>query len=64
MILSRRNLLTLLSKLDRVRAGEFSFCTIIKPDGTAITAQEDEEHYVGRKPGAILDKDEPQCMNP
>ena len=30
--LSRRNLLALLSKLDRVKAGETSACTIVKHD--------------------------------
>lgn len=54
--LSRRNLLTLLSKLDRVKAGEESFCTIIKNDTLhkkypqtldqiMITAIDDDEYY-------------------
>lgn len=54
--LSRRNLLTLLSKLDRVKAGEVSLCTLIKQDTLhekypqtidkiMITAIEDEEYY-------------------
>lgn len=30
--LSRRNLLTLLSKLDRVKAGQISQCTVVKRD--------------------------------
>lgn len=59
MILSRRNLLTLLSKLDRVKAGEFSYCTIVKPDGTIVTAQEDDEHYGSRTPGMIHERDVP-----
>lgn len=58
--LSRRNLLTLLSKLDRVAAGEFSACTLIKPDGTVLVAEEDDVHYAERKVpmGMIAESDE------
>ena len=59
--LSRRNLLTLLAKLDRVRDGEQSFCTIIKRDTVhadypcsvvcSVTAVEDEDYYTDRTPG-------------
>ena len=45
--LSRRNLLTLLHKLQMPG----SACTIIKPGGTPIVAQSDEVHYAGRQPG-------------
>lgn len=54
--LSRRNLLTLLSKLDRKKSGEQTYCTLIKNDNQhsryaqsmksiAIIAIEDEEYY-------------------
>lgn len=67
--LSRRNLETLLSKLDRVKAGDTSTCTIIKKDNQhpvypqsepmiIVTAVEDEDYYVDRKPGDIHPKDE------
>ena len=61
--LSRRNLLTLLSKLDRVRAGEQSNCTIAKPvdDGyVIITVVEDEVAYADREPGEVHPKDTPK----
>jgi len=65
--LSRKNLLTLLSKLDRLKNGESTSCTIIKSDTShpkypcsdeiVITAIEDEEYYIDRKPGEIHPKD-------
>lgn len=67
--LSRRNLLTLLSKLDRQKAGEATTCTIIKHDTinqaypidgpTAIVAVEDEEYYYDREPGEVHFADRP-----
>lgn len=68
--LSRRNLVVLLSKLDRKAAGEETACTITKFDNVhpvypqtmvecAVTAVEDEEYYVERKPGVMHPKDEP-----
>lgn len=62
--LSRRNLNTLLSKLDRKLAGETTVCTLIKSDNThpkypqtmdeiAIVAIEDAEYYTERIPGMI-----------
>jgi hypothetical protein len=62
--LSRRNLLTLLSKLDRAGSGERTECTIIKNDPThskypqscdcaAIVAIEDDEYYSDRAPGRV-----------
>jgi hypothetical protein len=67
--LTRRNLLTLLSKLDRVKAGEFSFCELIKQDTAhpkypcsepiLVQAVEDEDYYIDREPGAVHLKDEP-----
>jgi hypothetical protein len=67
--LSRRNLLTLLSKLDRVAVhGDTSACTIIKQDTVhptypcsdkiAVTALEDAEYYTDREPGRVHPKDE------
>jgi len=69
--LSRRNLLTLLAKLDRVRANGVSFCTLIKSDTvhpkypctveTAIIAVEDEDYYTDRAAGEIYIKDDPSA---
>lgn len=67
--LLRRNLLTLLSKLDRRAAGEVTECTILKHDNLhpvypqtereiAVIAVEDEEYYTDRNPGAVHPKDE------
>ena len=47
VVLSRRNLLSLLHKLEMPG----SFCTIVKPDGTAIKAEPDEVHYANRVGG-------------
>ncbi len=69
IFLSRRNLLTLLSKLDRAKQGESTTRTIIKSDDKhpkypqtckimIVTAVEDEEYYSDRLPGQILKKDE------
>lgn len=67
--LSRRNLLVLLNKLDRVEAGGVSKCTIIKQDTThkkfpcssecMVTAIEDEQYY-DRQPGPMWPEDEPK----
>ena len=65
--LSRRNLFTLISKLDRKKAGDKTFCTIIKSDNQhpkypqsmdniAVIAIEDEEYY-DRIPGEMHEKD-------
>jgi hypothetical protein len=70
IFLSRRNLLALLSKLDRQKAGDSTFCTIIKRDNLhpiysqtipeiAITAVEDEDYYIDRDPGIIHPSDNP-----
>jgi hypothetical protein len=67
VFLSRRNLTALLSKLDRKKAGEQTYCTIIKNDNRhpkypqtmeqiIVTAIEDEEYY-DRDPGAVFFKD-------
>lgn len=71
LYLSRRNLLTLLSKLDRQKRGERTQCTIIKQDpvhpvypqsmdACMITALEDEEYYTDRQPGRVHPKDTPR----
>jgi hypothetical protein len=68
--LSRRNLLTLLSKLDRKAAGESTECTILKFDNThsrfpqsmqsiAVIAIEDAEYYQERDAGSVHPKDTP-----
>lgn len=70
LYLSRRNLLTLLEKLDHVRDGGFSECTIIKHDDDhprfaqsvptiIITAVEDEDYYTDRDPGPVAFLGEP-----
>lgn len=67
--LSRRNLLTLLSKLDRFAAGEMTLCTVIKNDNKhpvypqtmkqiAVIAVEDEEYYTDRSAGPMNPADE------
>ena len=69
--LSRRNLLTLLSKLDRVKAGEHSYCTLIKSDMThplypqtmeeiEVVAVEDKNYYTERSPGIVYPSDCPK----
>ena len=68
--LSRKNLLTLLSKLDRVKKGEESSCTIVKRDNQhpvypqtvsfiSVVAVEDEDYYIDREAGEIHSKDDP-----
>ena len=62
--LSRRNLLTLLAKLDAVASGDTSACTLIKRDNAhpvfpqtmaecAVTAVEDADYYTDRVPGLV-----------
>lgn len=72
VFLSRRNLLTLLSKLDRKAAGEDTMCTLIKKDDThakypqsspiiVVTAIEDAEYYDTREAGEVHPLDEPNA---
>jgi hypothetical protein len=71
--LTRRNLLTLLSKLDRQAAGETTACTIVKRDTrhpqypasdvTVVAALEDAAYYTDREPGEVLIVDEPRSVN-
>lgn len=68
--LSRRNLLSLLSKLDRRALGEETQCTLIKNDTihpkypctevTIVIAVENSEYYSDREPGIVHPKDEPK----
>lgn len=68
VVLSRRNLEVLLSKLDRVKAGEHSACAIIKHNNPAdgenatsmsimVRAVEDEVLYANRPAGFMLPQD-------
>jgi hypothetical protein len=68
--LSRRNLLTLLSKLDRQLEGQMTACSIIKHDGqdekfnqtlpiVCVTAVEDKVYYGDRQPGLVHPLDTP-----
>lgn len=69
--LSRRNLQTLLNKLDRTKAGDPSSCTLVKrdlvhpvypcSDVTVVTAVEDSDYYIDREPGSVNPKDEPKA---
>ena len=67
--LSRRNLLTLLSKLDRQEAGDETACAIIKYsnptdpycntiDQVTVVAVADDRFYANRAPGAMHPADE------
>lgn len=67
--LSRRNLLTLLAKLDAQAEGEFTACTIVKNDNQhpiypqtmksiMVTAVEDNEYYTDRQPGEMHPREE------
>ena len=70
IFLTRRPLLTLLSKLDRRARGGPSFCTILKQDTdhpthpvpfpVLITAIEDANYYTDRPPGEIHPSDTPK----
>jgi hypothetical protein len=71
VFLSRRNLLTLLSKLDRAKMGENTNRTLIKSDMDHptmpqtskvifVVAVEDEDYYKDRPPGGIHPKDDPR----
>ena len=68
VVLSRRNLLTLLAKLDRVQKGEQSSCMIVKGDNRhpkelyrqshsqiVVMAVEDEDYYTDRMPGPTIE---------
>jgi hypothetical protein len=68
--LSRRNLFTLLSKLDRRIAGQQTECTLVKNDNAhpvypqtmksiEVVAVEDEEYYKKRDAGIVHDADTP-----
>lgn len=72
IFLTRRNLQTLLNKLDRKASGEETACTIIKLQGMVedfkqtmeacnVVAVEDEAYYSSqqRTPGIVHQKDTP-----
>jgi hypothetical protein len=72
--LSRRNLLTLLSKLDRRAAGGATECTIIKRDDKnpkyaqtcpmiVVEAVEDDEYYGSRERGRVHPLDNPESQD-
>jgi hypothetical protein len=69
LYLSRRNLLALLSKLDRRAAGDATACAIIKYSNPAdpycntikeimVVAVPDDRFYANRSPGAMHPLDE------
>lgn len=69
--LSRRNLLTLLSKLDRKANGDDTMCRLFKQDCShplypqtmpviAVIALEDEDYYTNRQAGPVDPRDEPK----
>lgn len=66
IFLSRRNLLTLLAKLDKRKEGIETHCTLIKNDNTheiypqsmksiMVTAVEDDEYYASRAFGIAIE---------
>ena len=70
VFLSRRNLLTLLAKLDRAACGDLTERTIIKRDVAnskypqthdciIVTGVEDKEYYSTRSPGPVHPLDVP-----
>lgn len=69
LYLSRRNLIALLSKLDRQEAGDETACAIIKYanpadpycntiDQVTVIAVADEKFYTNRQPGVMHPLDE------
>ena len=73
--LSERNLRTLLSKLERYKAGEATECTLIKyanqldpycqtMDSVAVIAIPDSKYYVNRAPGEVHPDDTPRTYTP
>lgn len=76
LYLSRRNLQTLINKLDRQVKGEATACTICKYknaddpaefaqsfDSVMVIAVEDEEYYSNRDAGAVHPADDPKFRN-
>ena len=70
LFLSRRNLQTLLNKLDRVAGGDSSECSLLKyknPDDpfvqtideVKVTAVEDDVYYTTRPAGIVHPADDP-----
>jgi hypothetical protein len=74
LYLSKRNLLTLLSKLERLEEGQNTVCAIVKYanttdpycntiDGIVVIAIPDELFYVNRAPGLMHPLDESNMQN-
>lgn len=71
LYLTRRNLQTLINKLDRKAEGGETQLTLIKRDTThpkypssnviCVTAVEDHDYYVNRGPGAVFIEDDPDA---
>ena len=70
VFLSRRNLETLLLKLNRKKAGGETMCTLVKHDTVhpiypqtmnklTITAVENDDYYCDRPAGIVHPKDDP-----
>jgi hypothetical protein len=66
VFLSRRNLQTLLNKLDRRARGEETTCTIVPGSRTEfpqpprlVTAVEDDVYYAEHAPGIVHPSDDP-----
>jgi hypothetical protein len=70
VVLSRKNLMTLLLKMDRCLNGERSACTIVKQDindvniPVVITAQEDAVVYADRTPERMIPAEEVEFVDP
>lgn len=73
LYLSERNLRSLLSKLERFKAGEETECTLIKYanpldpycqtiDTVAVTAIPDDKYYTQRPAGPVHEKDDPDVQ--
>lgn len=68
--LTRRNLLTLINKLDRQARGDATHCAVIKndtahtkypmPEAMMLVAIEDEDYYDEREPGPVHPSDDPR----
>lgn len=57
VVLSKRNLLTLLAKLERPESKK-TLCRITKQGFLFVRAEADETHYKNRKPGEMHPKEE------
>jgi hypothetical protein len=72
--LTRRNLLTLINKLDRAAKGEVTAKSLIKSDTAhpkyactdviAVVAVEDDDYYIDRMAGDVYPADDPASNDP